>query len=111
MPRGKSRDGVYIISAPDNARTGRQPHFDEKVGYDEIQNVSLQVVEGNKGNLLNLARAITFDCFPYDGKGLNLLARHLNCNVKAGEHEYSFIVPCNSNLDDIIRSIAFQTKL
>ena len=111
MPREKSRDGVYIISAPDNAKTGRQPHFDEKVEHDKVQEVFLEVVEGREGNLLNLARAITFDCFSYDGKGLNLLAWQLRCNVKAGENEYRYIVPYKNNLDDIIQSIDVEIKL
>ncbi len=91
MPREKSRDGVYTISAPDNAKTGCQPHFYGKVEYDKVQEVFLEVVEGREVNLLNLARAITFDCFSYDGKGLNWLAWQLRCNVKAGENEYRFI--------------------
>lgn len=111
MPKEKSRDGVYIISAPDNAKTGHQPHFYEKVEKDKVQDVFLEVVEGREGNLLNLARAITFDCFSYDGKGLNLLAWWLRCNVKAGKNEYEFVVPYWNNLNDMLIDIAARIKL
>ncbi len=107
----KSRDGVYIISAPDNAKTGRQPHINERVEQDQIQDVFFEVVEGRESNLLNLARAITLDCFSYDGKGLNLLAYQLRCNIKVGENEYQFVVPWHNNVEDILLSIASQVKL
>ena len=48
MPREKSRDGVYIISAPDNAKTGRQPHFDEKVEYDKVRMYFLKLLKDVK---------------------------------------------------------------
>ncbi len=112
----KSRDGVYAISAPDNAKTGCSLLlFDgvEETKRDKVQDVYLEVIEGQEGNLYNLANAIAYDCFSSDCLGLKLLAKQLRCHIKAGENKYEFTMNYDSlrSIDDFIRSIAYQTKL
>lgn len=110
----KSRSGVYTISAPDNAKTGCSliaVGENEETKFDQVQDVYLEVVEGQEGNLYNLAHAIAYDCFSADCLGLRLLAKQLRCHVKAGENKYEFTVEWHSNIDDLVSSIAYQTKL
>lgn len=114
MLETKSRDGVYIISAPDNAKTGCSLITNgesEETKFDKVQDVYLEVVEGQEGNLYNLAHAIADDCFSSDCLGLRLLAKQLRCHVKAGENKYEFTMEWHNNIDDFVSSIAFQTKL
>ena len=110
----KSRDDVYTISAPDDAKTGSSLMTvgeSEETKFDKIQDVYLEVVEGQQGNLYNLANAIAYDCFSSDCLGLRLLAKQLRCHVKAGENKYEFTMKWHNNINDFVSSIAFQTKL
>lgn len=110
----KSRDGVYIISAPDNAKTGcalLSNGESEETKFDKVQDVYLEVVEGQKGNLYSLAEAIAYDCFSFDCLGLSLLAKQLRCHVKAGENKYEFTMEWHNSLDGFVSDIAFQTEL
>lgn len=114
MLKTKSRDGVYNISAPDNAKTGCRLMTNgetEEEKFDKVQDVYLEVVEGKEGNLFDLACAIAYDCFDSDGCGLHLLAKKLKCHVKAGDNKYEFTVNNYNCLDLYVESLASQTKL
>ena len=115
MLKAKSRDGVYIISAPDTAKTGSSligPGEDEDTKFDKVQDVYLEVIEGKEANLDNLASAIAYDCLDSDGyDGLHLLAKKLICHVKAGDKEYEFTTLDYSSLDQFICDLATQIKL
>ena len=114
MLKTKSRDGVYNISAPDNAKTGCRLMTNgetEETKFDKVQDVYLEVIEGEEGNVLNLAEAIWSDCFDKDGYGLHLLAKELRCHVKAGDSKYEFIVKNYNCVDLVLDSIATKIKL
>jgi len=114
MLKTKSRDGVYNISAPDNAKTGcRLMTIGEKEEekFDKVQDVYLEVIEGKDANVLNLAEAICCDCFDFDGLGLHLLAKELKCHVKAGEKKYEFTVGDYNSVGSYLEVIANQIKL
>lgn len=105
-----SRDGIYHISAPDNARTTRTTQDKDK--YDRIQDVYLEVIPGKKANVLNLARAIFYDCFVNDfinNSGLCLLTAELKCHIKTEKGIYEFRVQnydqFGALLDDIAKYI------
>ncbi len=112
MLKAKSRDGVYIISAPDNAKTIPAENCNNtEAEYDNVQDVYLEVVEGRKGNLLNLARAIAYDCFSTDSLGLHLLAEKLRCHVTAGDNKYEFEILKSNRMELYMKYIAEQTEL
>ena len=111
MLKTKSRDGVYIISAPDNAKTGLSEANGNQENYDPIQDVYFEVAEGKEGNLWNLAYAIAFDCFSMDWMGLHLLAKKLRCHVTAGDKKYEFTMLNYNCMSLYIESLAAQTKL
>lgn len=114
MLKTTSRDGNFIISAPENAKTGCRlltngESEDEK--FDKIQDVYLEVVKGRKVNLVDLAYAIALDCFDRDGLGLHLLAKELRCHVKSGDTEYEFTVLQLNSDDAYIPALAGQIEL
>ena len=102
-----SRDGVYKISAPSNARTTRTTENQDK--YDRTQDVYLEVIAGKKANVSNLARAIFYDCFVNDlinNSGLCLLTAELKCHVKTEKGSYEFIVPNYDQFGALLDDIA-----
>lgn len=117
MLKTTSRDGNFIISAPENAKTGcpvLSNGENEEQMFDKIQDVYLEVVKGRKVNLVDLAEAISSYCFPsiFGGNScLNLLAKELRCHVKSGEKEYEFTVPWLHNDDAYIHALAVQIEL
>lgn len=115
MPKAKSRDGRFIISAPDTAKTGcRLMSSDEteETKFDKEMDAYLQAVEGRDINLVDVANAIWFDCFDMDFVGLHLLAKRLKCHVTVGERKYEFVVTGSHNsVDSCLIDIASQLKL
>lgn len=114
MPSTKSRDGRFIISAPDSAKTAskvRTNGEDEKRNLDIETDVYLKAVEGKDVNLIYIANAIWFDCFDCDSVGLHLLAERLKCHVTVGERKYEFTVGNHNHVDSCLKEIAYQLKL
>ncbi len=110
MPNTKSRDGRFIISAPEESKRAG-PTFLPLTEEDKETNVCLQAVENREISLADVANAICFDCFYSDGLGLKLLSKILNVHVTVGEKEYEFRVgKCHSHTDYLI-CIASQLKL
>ncbi len=110
----KSRDGVYTISAPEDAKRGAfglSPGEIEETKYDKVQDVYIEVIEGQEANFYNLTNAIAYDCFFRDCVGLRLLAKQLRCHIKAYDKKYEFIIPKCQCLDDYLICIAGQIKL
>lgn len=114
MPKTKSRDGRFIISAPDEAKTGCTLMTNGETAetkFDKEMDVYIEAVEGKDINLLDLTNAIRFDCFSTDGVGLRLLAKRLKCHVTVGKRKYEFVVAKYYSTDEFLRDIASQVKL
>lgn len=114
MPKTESRDGKFIISAPDGAKTGYRlmtAGETEETKFDKEMDVYLQAVEGKDVDLIDVANAIWFDCFYHDGVGLHLLAKRLKCHVTVGERQYEFTTVDYNHVDSCLKEIVSQLKL
>lgn len=132
MPKTESRDGKFIISAPDTARTlsyswstgyvlsvpnkgtrvfSRREEINKDM-FDKETDVYLQPVEGWEISLVDVANAIWYDCF-YEGgiSGLGLLSKRLNVHVTIGEKSYNFNLKKPRDRDQCVITIASQLKL
>ena len=105
----KSRDGKFILSAPDFANTGAG--LISKTKFDEEIDVYLEVVEGQEVSLYDVAYVISHDCFSWDCLGLRLLTKTLKCQLTVKNNNYKFIVEENTNFDAYLEDIAKQFKL
>lgn len=104
-----SRDGKFILSAPDNAKTGCRLDLDYSQ-YDEVIDVDMEAIEENV-TLWDVACAINSDCFSWDGVGLRLLTKILRCHLTVGKNKYDFTVKWNNSLTRYIEQLAMELKL
>lgn len=104
-----SRDGRFILSAPDNAKTGSRLSLDESQ-FDEVIEVNMEAIKDDV-SLYDVANAVRRDCFGGDGVGLQLLAKSLRCHLTVGKNKYDFTVNRHYSFGDYLESIAEQFKL
>lgn len=104
-----SRNGKFILSAPDNAKTGCSLSLDES-HYDEVIDVNMEAIKDDV-TLSDVADAVGSDCFSWDGVGLRLLAKSLRCHLTVGKNKYDFTVKRHYSFNDYLGSIAAQFKL
>lgn len=102
-----SRNGHFIVSAPNNANTG----FFSEADHDTVVEVMLTVVEGHEVTLSDVAHTVAYDCFPSDSHGLNLNAKKLNCTLSTLKRDYYFSVPHLHNATSLLPVLANQIKL
>ena len=108
----KSRDGKFMISAPDTAKTLRMyKNFPREDDYEECIDVNITAIEGCNPTLGDLSSTIENDCFVWDSLGLQLLAKALHCVVTVGEKKYEFKIDRCFSPDDYLQSLANQLIL
>lgn len=108
----KSRDGKFMISAPDTAKTLRKcKGFPREEDDEECIDVNITAIEGCNPTLGDLSSAIESDCFWWDSLGLQLLAKALHCVVTVGERKYEFKINKCFSPDDYLQSLADQLIL
>ena len=107
----KSRDDKFIISVADSAKRGDLPMPYDETQFDQVTDVYLEAIKGQKVTLCDVVRALSDDCFYMDAFGLHLLTESIKCHLTVGQNQYEFTVKWQSNFHDYLEEIVEQFKI